>query len=238
LEKVFGYKVVWAQPDQCDLVGVGSILELVNDLSLGKTFYAWGSGYIREDSDPVGENIKCVATRGHLSASRFSSPPKALGDPGLLVPLAFEPSKEKKYRLGVVPHYVDVDSDAYVAFLEEHQDVHVINPLWDVSKVIEEITACEALVSSSLHGLIIADAYDVPNIHMTFSDKLVGGDYKFDDYYSVFPDGTCNRKPLEESIDDLASWIIDGYQPIDPDILKGIQQGLIGAFPFQTKATV
>jgi pyruvyltransferase len=36
-----------------------------------------------------------------------------------------------------------------------------------------------------LHGLILADAYGVPNVWAKFSDRLVGGDWKFRDYYSV-----------------------------------------------------
>ena len=36
--------------------------------------------------------------------------------------------------------------------------------------------------SSSLHGIIIADAYGVPSRRLILSE-LIGGDFKFNDYY-------------------------------------------------------
>ncbi len=35
-----------------------------------------------------------------------------------------------------------------------------------------------------LHGLILADAYNIPSLRFTLSDKIIGGDFKYQDYYS------------------------------------------------------
>lgn len=48
--------------------------------------------------------------------------------------------------------------------------------------------SCKCVLSSSLHGLIVADALGVPNRRIVLSDKIIGGDLKFDDYYSVYFD--------------------------------------------------
>ena len=41
---------------------------------------------------------------------------------------------------------------------------------------------CKFIISSGLHGLIVSDAYNIPNSRIRMSDKLVGGDFKFIDY--------------------------------------------------------
>lgn len=45
---------------------------------------------------------------------------------------------------------------------------------------------CETILSSSLHGLIFADALHVPNLHIIGQTKLKEGNFKFEDYYSSY----------------------------------------------------
>lgn len=45
--------------------------------------------------------------------------------------------------------------------------------------------ACKYIISSSLHGLICADSICIPNRWIKLSE-LLGSDFKFHDYYSVF----------------------------------------------------
>ena len=50
--------------------------------------------------------------------------------------------------------------------------------------VIDLIVNSDYVFSSSLHGLIIAEAYGIPNYRIKISDLIIGGDFKFDDYYA------------------------------------------------------
>ena len=52
--------------------------------------------------------------------------------------------------------------------------------------ILYQNLSCEAIISSALHGLIAADSFFFPNRWIKLSDNLMGGDFKFNDYYSVY----------------------------------------------------
>ena len=58
----------------------------------------------------------------------------------------------------------------------------MIDPRLPIEQFVDELVSCEMIFSSSLHGLIIADAYNIPNRRVIFGNKLIGGDFKFNDY--------------------------------------------------------
>ncbi len=49
-------------------------------------------------------------------------------------------------------------------------------------EVCAEISACARILSSSLHGLVVADSYGIPNARLVLSNQIIGGDFKFRDY--------------------------------------------------------
>lgn len=227
IKKIFGYRSVWAAPGECDLVGVGSVIEHLQEVPTDKHIKIWGSGFIKSGGKNTHKNLEFLAVRGKLSRARVDSGNVALGDPGLLMPLAFKPKTGKKYRLGIVPHYADQNATV-VQKMREKKGVKIIDVLGPIEKVIEDIASCELILSSSLHGLIVSDAYGVPNYWMPLSDNLTGGDYKFKDYYSIFNEtpGPLALKNLEKlDVDKL----INEYKPKD---VGAIQKNLLEAFPF------
>ena len=46
------------------------------------------------------------------------------------------------------------------------------------------MTACAYIVSSSLHGICVAEAYGIPAVWVRLADNIVGGEFKFRDYYA------------------------------------------------------
>ena len=105
------------------------------------------------------------------------------GDPGILASKIYNniPYK-KKYELGILAHSKDLDFVKSLNFNSKLR-IKIINPRQSPSNVAKEMLSCEHIVSSSLHGLIFSDSFRIPNLHIVFSDKLVGGYHKFDDYY-------------------------------------------------------
>ena len=55
----------------------------------------------------------------------------------------------------------------------------------DAMETLRAIGECEMIASSSLHGLIVADALGIPNWRVSFARELKGGDFKFRDYALV-----------------------------------------------------
>lgn len=113
--------------------------------------------------------------------------PSVFGDPALLLPRFYTPQRmEKRYKLGIIPHVIDWDYDVMQKIRKERNDILVIDlahyDKW--TDVIDQICSCEAIASSSLHGLIVSDAYHVPNCWITLSGKISGGLFKYFDYFS------------------------------------------------------
>lgn len=166
------------------IIGVGSTM-----LFTKPNDYVWGTGCI--DKLSVGQSPKKVyAVRGQLTKDVLEKKgwrvPEVYGDPALLFPRIYNPNKEKKYRYGIVPHYVDYNSEENLRIINhlENLNIKVVNITSGIYNFIDELLECEMILSSSLHGLIASDAYQIPNYRVKISSEILGGDFKFLDYYS------------------------------------------------------
>jgi pyruvyltransferase len=228
IDKLWGRRCVWSPPDECELAGAGSIIEIIQGLSNGHELNVWGSGFIKQGEPNHLDNLIFHAVRGKHSLDRLSSGQKiALGDPGILANLALPLQREQKYDLGIIPHYIDKEHPI-ITRLSETRNSKVINVLDSPEKVASEIASCSLVLSSSLHGLIISDSYGVPNYWIKLNE-LTGVDYKFKDYYSAFQE----QPPLLDVRDKLSSENIDSLigQYQNKSQLESIQQKLMKAFP-------
>lgn len=184
LEKFCGQNLEKVNPGRNEhaLFSVGSIL---SDACF-KTQTIWGSGLIAAQARPkVMPNI--LAVRGPLTARVLQIDGKVpLGDPALLLPDIFQPqrSTEKKIKLGIIPHYID-QKDFVSRFVSQGEKSYIIlNIASDkVEEFISRVVECDFIVSSSLHGVIIAQAYNIPAVWVEFSDKVIGSGFKFFDYF-------------------------------------------------------
>ena len=156
----------------------------------------WGSGfyyYSKVDEPFYRKNIRFCAVRGELSRKRVI---KLLGhnediltaDAGILAPCLIKEPIIKKYDIGIIPHMNEMryEKDYFVRLAGEYPNSILINVEDDCMTVIKQISQCKAVLSSSLHGLIVADGFHIPNRHIYVTDRLGGDGFKFDDYYSAY----------------------------------------------------
>lgn len=185
---------------------IGSIVDTLTN----KQSIIWGSGAMYGDENKIIIKPKKVfAVRGPLTRQYLLgqgiSCPEIYGDPAILLPLFYSCKREKKYKMGLIPHYADYNTLIVNNIQKRYgEDVKVINmkkyKKWE--NIVESICECDFIISSSLHGLIIADAYGVPNLWIKLSDRVKGDDFKFRDYFEGCK--KTNIKPIDCRIEDIS----------------------------------
>jgi hypothetical protein len=198
----FGIAPVHRAPSRARLVGVGSILEHLPTDFAG---VVWGSGLIDDRPRPL-PNATIVAVRGALTRDHLGAPrTTVLGDPALLVSRLI-PRPKVRWRLGLVPHGHHRNHSAFLAPAKASPtEVQVINVHDRPARTVRRIAACDAILTTSLHGLVVADAYGIPAAWTMLEPALSGGDFKFRDYESVTSPGFTRRYEFHggESLADL-----------------------------------
>lgn len=199
----------WTDPLLCNMVGAGSVLDVLPQT--GFQGVVAGSGKLQATTHTDLRYAKVLGVRGRLTAAdvkltTFDRPNLVLGDPGLLANELTYVSRTEQIEIGVVPHWSD--TELYPKEVAAAQRGGYIQPvLIDVAgdplEVIAQIGSCKKIVASSLHGLIVADAFGIPRRAEQFpamkTNKWEGGDFKFRDYASVL------NQPIE--------WGVRQYAP-------------------------
>ena len=170
------------------------------------------------------------AVRGPLTRQKLALPENTpLGDPGLLVSKLLRGKGQKKYRWGIVPHINDRQLPVIGEMLRQTPNARFIDlGAPDLMQTLADMAACEFIISSSLHGLVTADALGVPNIWMEISQNVKGGGFKFRDYFAsverevaAIINPPANLTALEDSLTCARAHIITQRQN---DLEKGWQQ--------------
>jgi pyruvyltransferase len=171
-------------------------LKLKNYLVIGSTIdllckehtIVWGAGIIDNRRPLRIKPEKVLAVRGPLTRAKLLQEgvecPEVYGDPAMLVSRYYRPSVEKKYKLGMIhPFFSKPPFEIHGA-----KEISLAN-YSDWREVVDQILQCEVIASSSLHGLIIADSYGIPTV-WTETAQLLGGHFKFHDYFASIGDDT------------------------------------------------
>lgn len=203
------------------LLALGSILHIAADDDV-----IWGSGVNGKDTarkkyEFSRVNVRAVRgpiTRQFLKRELNIDAPAVYGDPALLMPYLFPELKRSQVPsidTLIVVHYSDVDH-----FPKEQYPnaVYAWEP-WEV--VVSKILDSRFVISTSLHGVVVAEAYGIPArlLRLNNSEPML----KFTDYF--LGSGRVNyryAKTLDEAMK------MGPEAPIRCDLQK-----LYDAFPFE-----
>lgn len=234
-----------------ELVSIGSILDklldhgniteyyknMQKDALADKPIHVWGTGlmfpYQAEEQHFV-RPLEVHAVRGDLTRRTVADilgkqVPCALGDPGILASYVL-PAEEKQYDMGIIPHFVDAELPVIEKMQDHYPNSLIINVRADPETVLKQISSCRRTISTSLHGLVISDSYGIPNCWCEASDNVLGGGFKFHDYFSSF---CTDREPFnlrDGSFPDDDSLYVTSFQTSSE--LRKQQKALIHSFPY------
>ena len=202
---------VWSPVAEADVVTVGSVLEHIPANWPG---YVLGAGRLYPDRKLwLDKTTTVLGLRGPLTAAAWPED-VALGDPGLLAD-ELVGSQSRIYDLGIVPHWSDTELTRNPHYYGKWTTkvIDITDPPLDV---IREIGQCKKIVASSLHGLIIADAFGIPRkFETTPRFAREGGLFKFQDYSASigaeFEVGKLIRANAHR-VDDRKSELYDAYK--------------------------
>lgn len=220
LELISGKKVI---PYQCAFLKhkhylcIGSILQWHSK----KESIVWGTG-LREPSK-VCRPFSILAVRGPLTRQNLIEQgincPEVYGDPALLLPRFYNPQIKQKYELGIIPHFSELKELTDNLRNEKAHIIDVQNyKKW--TDFIDEILSCKVILSSSLHGVIVSDAYNIPNLWTKFTSYSAEADgFKFRDYYlstrKYIKSPFCYNELKE--INNLTQFVKNHWEPCSVD---------------------
>lgn len=190
--------------------------------------YTWGTGFLDDYSDKrtglIRNNVEFMAVRGKLTKasiekiiSKKINP--VLGDGGILAPMLIESNVIKKYKIGIIPHFREKGTLQLKMLLKRYPEAYVIDLQKDPLLVVKEISECEYIFSSSLHGLIVADAFRIPNMRIYLTNAPLGSGFKFNDYYSAYDIENLPYRIDEAKIPSINE-LIDKYEVTDAMVEK------------------
>jgi len=197
------------------LVSIGSVMEAArpNDL-------IWGTGVIMKNHRlPYLKRVNVFAVRGPNTRDYLRylghKVPEVYGDPALLYPQIYNPEIKQTHEWGIIPHYTDIKHPTVQSLVDK--GFKLIDICAGEKEFIDQLKSVKKVLSSSLHGLIAADAYGIPNARINLFNKIMGGDFKFEDYALAV--GRKNFKGIKWDNQDINSIELNKSISWDPQPL-------------------
>jgi pyruvyltransferase len=197
------------------LFAVGSILE-----QAVQNATVWGSGLRHRILSPHGVTLDIRAVRGPLTREALlhlgHECPEVFGDPAILLPRFYQPRRTQARSFLIVPHFLRESE-----LLARYPGNAVSTLTSDWRGFIDAIAGAQLVISGSLHGIVLAEAYGVPAILL--ASAMDQDRFKYDDYYM----GT--GRDSYDVATDVEHALATGGQPLPA--LERTRNALMRAFP-------
>lgn len=229
--------------DEEHYITTGSIMCQVNKNSI-----ILGSGFISDKADLGGRKFKSqankkyvipkkvISVRGPLSRKKMIDfgidCPENYGDPLILMPCIYRKQKKIEENIvGIIPHYIDKNNNNIFKIKEELEKNKYKVKIIDIcvgrryNKLINEINECKYIISSSLHGVIMGIVYKKKTIYTKVSNKVIGGSFKFQDFFKSININYEYKK-------DFSKEILNNTINVDYENLVKVGKNFISIIPF------
>lgn len=166
-----------------NMSALGSILSILPDKC-----HIWGTGH-NPNHKRVPKKCKVFATRGPISMQYLNdhgydlkAKDIAFGDPALLIPRLFPEWLQPvdiKHEVTLIPHHNDENDVANI-----NDKINIVQCNFGAENVINQIRASEKIISSSLHGVIVAEMLNKEAVWLQLpKSQKSETDAKYQDYY-------------------------------------------------------
>lgn len=233
---VSGRDVVWAGHHKCEMYALGSLMKMVKNnqkapRDTGRKPFIWGTGAMSGLTDlKFLKYVRVALLRGPVTAALLQRDDRLFGDTGLLIADALGDAPARDDVVGLVPHMHFADDPQLRQIAADNPRIKLIDvrdP--DAHKVVRDIASCAHVISQSLHGLITADAYGIPNTWLDPMGIHGGAMLKFHDYAAGI--GRALGMPIEPlEIATVAASAPTGNLAYGDGIALA-KQALYGSFP-------
>lgn len=223
VEKIIGRPIKEQQSSirKKKLLAIGSILSFAHEGDI-----VWGSGINGKFLHPKHYTFKHLdiravrgpLTRAYLMKYLHLSCPEIYGDPALLMAHLFpefKRSEHPQFDYIIIPHYSEKK------YFPKSVYPNVVYPTDPWQIVIAKILDSKLVISSSLHGIVVAESFGIPArlLRITHNEPL----FKYQDYYF----GT-GRSHVHYATSIKQALEMGGEKPYQCDLVQ-----LYESFPFE-----
>ena len=144
--------------------------------------------------------LKIISVRGNKTREALLNQnincPESFGDPALLLPIFYTPRKTETSKYLLIPHKGTKNLEYVNKFLSEYGGKIInISRYKKWTDIIDAIFSSDFVISESLHGIITAETYGIPNIWAEFIKHENSWDFKYNDFYESI--GKFNMKSFK-----------------------------------------
>lgn len=160
-------------------VGIGSLLNHKIPPQPPKKI-VFGSGFSYGSLPKVTNLWQFICVRGPLTAKALELPEATvITDGAYLLPQVIKPSQKNSHKASFMPHHLTAKYDNWQEICGA-SDICYIDPTGPVEETIDAICSSSVVITESLHGAIVADAYRVPWIPVRTRPRIV--EFKWQDW--------------------------------------------------------